>query len=62
MVTLQKAMKKGDGERKSKSVFLTSLLLRNDLLTDCMEGVVACTVAGISDALWIDFHSTTLLD
>lgn len=51
MVILRKAMEKGDRERNSKSVFLTSFLLWNDLLTGCMEGAVACTVAGISDAL-----------
>ena len=39
MVILQKAMEKGDGERKSKSVFLTSFLLWNDLLIGCMEKV-----------------------
>ena len=62
MVILRKAMEKGDREKNSTSVFLTSFLLWNDLLTGCMEGAVACTVAGISDALWIDLHSTTLLD
>ena len=51
MVIPRKAVEKGDGGRNSESVFPTSLSRWNDLLVGCMEGAVACAVAGIADAL-----------